>query len=55
MDGVQYTDLVDVFEEALLLLVIQGVSMRHIMQSLLGLQGWKHNVILCLQSNILLL
>ena len=45
----QYTDLVDIFEEALLLLVIKGVGVGHIVQSLLGLQGRKHNIILCLQ------
>ena len=26
--------------------------MRHIVQSLLGLQGWEHNVILCLQPTM---
>ena len=44
--------LVYVFEELLLLLVIQGVGMRHVAQCILRLQGRKHNLIFCLQNSI---
>lgn len=46
--GLQLPNLVDVLEEALLLLVVQGVGMGDVVQSLLRLQGGKHNVILSL-------
>ena len=46
--GTDRADLMDIFEELLLLLVIQRVGMRHIVQRFLRLQGREDNVILSL-------
>ena len=42
--------LVQILEQLRLGLMVQCVGMRHIVQRLLGLQRWEHNLVLALHS-----